>query len=209
MNEERTVLSKDALYMLGIIADGPINPYTICNLVNHKRQHFKSPLPLQTVYSVVKALHKKKLITCKVIRDSRMPARTNYSITDKGKEELKKGMFSFLSEPEDPFSELQVALTIMGYLLSAGDLDKDTALLTLKSYRENTRKAIATGKRLLSEESGRLVPDYVLMGIQNSHRRLRNDLTEVDQFIDKLEQSSQWHYSPVPFWRSEIVGNSP
>jgi DNA-binding PadR family transcriptional regulator len=209
MNEERTVLSKDALYMLGIIADGPINPYTICKLVNHKRQHFKSPLPLQTVYTVVKALHKKKLITCKVIRDSRMPTKTSYSITDKGKEALKKGMLSFLSEPEDPFSELQVALTIMGYLLSAGDLDKDTALRTLKSYRENTRKAIATGKRLLSEESGHLVADYVLMGIQNSHRRLRNDLAEVDQFIDKLEQSSQWHHSPVPFWRSEIVGKRP
>lgn len=209
MNEQRLALSKDALHILGVIADGPINPYTICKLVNYKRQHFKSPLALQTVYSVVKALHKKRLITCKVIRNSRAPNKTSYSITLRGKEALKNGMLSFLSEPEDPFSELQVALTIMGYLLSAGDLDKDTALRTLRSYRQNTKKAIATGKRLLSEESGHLVADYILMGIRNSHRRLKNDLTEVDQFIDKLEQSSQWDYSPVPFWRSEIVGNSP
>ncbi len=208
MKEARPVPSKDALYILGVIADGPINPYTICKLVNYKRKHFKSPLPLQTVYSVVKGLHNKKLITCKVIRNSGARNKTSYSITRKGKEALKKGVLSFLSEPEDPFSELQVALTIMGYMLSAGDMDKDTALRTLKSYRENTRKAIATGKRLLSEESGHLVADYIVMGIQNSHRRLRNDLAEVDQFIDKLEGSSQWHYSPVPFWRGEIVGNS-
>jgi DNA-binding PadR family transcriptional regulator len=208
MSEHRLALSKDALYILGIIADGPINPYTICKLVNHKRRHFKSPLPLQTVYSVVKALQKKSFIRCRVISDSRAPARTSYSITPTGREALKDGMLSFLVEPEDPFSELQVALMIMGYLLSAGDLDKDTALGTLRSYRQNTRKAIATGKRMLSEESGETVADYVLMGIKNSHRRLRNDLTEVDQLIDKLEQTSQWHYSRIPFWRSDIVGRA-
>ncbi len=209
MSEHRSALSKDALFILGIIADGQINPYTIFKLVNYKRQRLKSPLPLQTVYSVVKALRKKNLITCKVISDSRAPAKTNYSITLAGREALKNGMLSFLSEPEDPFSQLQVALTVMCYLLSAGDLDKDTALRTLRSYRENTRKAIATGKRLLSEDSDQTAADYILMGIENSYRRLRNDLAEVDQLIDKLEQSSQWRYTPVPFWRSEIVGKGP
>jgi len=208
-NEERSVLSKDALYVLGVIADGPINPYTICKLINRKRQSFKSVLPLQTVYSVVKALHRKKLITYKVIRNAKTPTKTSYSITPKGKEALKKGMLSVLSEPQDPFTELQVALTVMGYLLSAGDLDKDTALSTLKDYRGKIKKAIATGKRMLSEESDNLVADYALMGIQGSHRRLRNDLVEVDQFIAKLERTSQWDYSPIPFWRNDVVGENP
>ena len=79
---------------------------------------------------------------------------------------------------------------------------------TLKSYLGEIKKVIATGKRMLSEESDQLVADYVLMGVQDSLRRLKNDLTEVDQFIGKLEKTSQWEYSPIPFWRNEIVGKN-
>ncbi len=207
MSNKGSVLSKDALYILGIIADSPINPYTICKLINYKRKSFKSPIPLQTVYSTVKALHAKKLITFKVIKNAKIPYKTNYSITSKGKEALKKGMLSFLNEPEDPFSQVHVALTVMAFLLYTGDLDKEAALSTLKRYREKIKREITTGRKLLATESDSTVADHILMGIRNSHKRLTNDLATVNQFIEKLDNTSQWDYSPIPFWRDELVNN--
>ena len=78
------MLSKNVLFILSIVSDGSINPYSIHRLINIKRENFRSAIPVQTVYSVIKALLKKELVTREVVSNDTVPAKTMYSITLKG-----------------------------------------------------------------------------------------------------------------------------
>jgi len=192
------MLTKTALFILGIIADNPINPYAISKLINHKRRNFRAPTHTQTVYSIVNSLHKKKLISGKRMKNGRMPDRIIYSITQKGQELLRKNLLSYLSQPEDPLSELSVSIFVMGHL------DKEAVLMALKEYQRKIKKEITSRRKLNSEEAEHGVSYSSLIAIEHTLNILKVNLNTVNKLINKIETDTQWDRSPIPFWRNEI-----
>lgn len=198
MKQPKT-LSNTALFILGIIGDNPVNPYAIYKLANHKRKSFRRPLHVQTVYSVVKALHKRKLISVEKAKSGNMPDKNMYSITQKGTEILKYNLTSLLSNPEDPLTELSLAIFTMG------NLDKGTVLLALKEYQRKINQELAARKKQNFEESQRGLPSYSIVAIEHIMDILKVNRKTVDKLIRKIETDEQWNIPPIPFWRDDIT----
>lgn len=197
--QNHEILSKTAIHVLCIIWNNPINPYAIAKLINYKRKIIRRPIHIQTVYSIVKALHRKRLITVKRSKNGRMPDRNVYSITEKGEELVKFNLISLLSKPAEPLSEFSLGL------FAVGNLDKETVLTALKKYRNEISRDIDIRKKLYAEEKERGVTYYHSITIEHTMEILKLNRNTASKLIEKLEADSEWSPAPIPFWRNEVV----
>jgi DNA-binding PadR family transcriptional regulator len=191
-------LSKTSLFVLGIIADSPINPYAISKLVNHKRRNFRKPIHTQTIYSIVNALHKKKLISGRKTKSGRMPDRIIYSITTKGRELLRGNIVSYLGQPEETLSELLLSILVIN------QLDRETVLMALKGYQNKMNKEIASRNKLNAEEMEHRITYINRISLEHTFNILNINLDTVNKLIKEIEMDTQWEPSPIPYWRNEI-----
>lgn len=194
-------LTKTALFILGIIANDPINPYTMCKLVNYNRRNLRARMPAQTIFSIIKVLNKKGLISGKRVKNGNMPEMTVYSITAKGKTLLKQNLRLYISFPEDPLTNLVLSLMLIGYL------DKEEILKALAEYRDKIKVDIDTRKKLLSavENDKKLITRVI------SAKHIMNinkvNLKTVTELIESLEDNRQCNNFPIPWWRDEFLQN--
>jgi len=82
------MLSKASSMLLGLINENPLNAYEITKklqLMNVKQWY---NIADSTVYTTIRTLEKKELISGTVEKVGNMPDRTVYCITEKGKSEL-------------------------------------------------------------------------------------------------------------------------
>ena len=193
------MLSKTAFFILGIIGDNPINPYAISKLINSKRKHVGRYLHPQTIYSVIKSLHKKRLVSLKRMKNGKMPDLNVYTITEKGKKVLRDHLISFLSAPEDPLSELSLAVYTMGHL------DRDVVIGALREYQKKTEQEIAAREALIkSDAAEHNLSGANLVAIEHLLHISQVNLDTVTRLIEKVEAEPRWSTSPIPFWRDEI-----
>jgi DNA-binding PadR family transcriptional regulator len=157
------------------------------------------------VYSVVKALRKRGLIKSTKTKSAKAPYKVNYSITPKGREMLKSSLLYYLEEPGDPFSEVTTPLTILGYLLSVKEIDKATALKTLKKYLTILKREMAVGNQIASIEKDLDSADYYQIYLDCSQKILKNCIATINKFIKKMNTETEWPYYPIPFWRREMI----
>lgn len=198
MNE---ILSKTALLILGIIANGPTNPYAISKLVNWKRTNIRIKIPTQTVYGIINMFKKRGLISGESVKNGNMPDKTIYSITPKGEKLIKKNLINYLINPQEILTELLLSIILIGYL------DKETALKTLKEHQVKNEEAIAVGKVLRkskkqTDESHirEISIEYILNTLQVNHKI-------VDTLIKTVETEPRWADSYVPWWRDEFLSD--
>ena len=83
------MLSKPATMLLGLIYEKPLNAYEIIKLLNYMNVKWWFNIADSTVYSTLKTLDKKEYIIGTTEKVGNMPDRTVYTITEKGKSELK------------------------------------------------------------------------------------------------------------------------
>ena len=192
------MLSKIALFVLGIIAGGPINPYAISKLINYKRSHTLPSIPAQTIYTITNMLQEKKLISGKRMKNGNMPDRTVYSITKKGQGVLKKNLGSCLSIPEDTLSELSLAFLLMGHL------DKDEVLEALKAYRHTIKEEIAIITEMHDLETKQGVSYSGLIAVEYMLNVIKVNLKTVNELIEVINADPDWGHATIPFWRNEV-----
>ena len=194
-------LSRTALFVLGIIANDPINPYTMCKLVNYNTRNLRNKIPAQTIFSIIKILNKKGLISGKKTKNGNMPEMTVYSITPKGEKLLKQNLILYISSPEDALTNLVLSLMLIRYL------DKKEVLKALDEYRDKIKVDIATRKKILSSaekdddsSTRRISAKHIL----NMHKV---NLKTVNELIESLEANPQYKTFPIPWWRDEFLQN--
>jgi DNA-binding PadR family transcriptional regulator len=195
----RDGLTKTALFILGIIANEPTNPYTMSKLVNFNRRTLRKKIPAQTVFSIIKILSKKGLISGEKVKKGNMPDMTVYSISAKGQKILKQNLMACITSPEDPMTNLVLSLMLICYL------DKDEALQALHEYRDKIRVDIATRKHILSMA---IKEDTIFTRIISAHHIFniqRANLETVEELIEDLEANPQCKNFPVPWWREEYL----
>ena len=198
--KSKTVLSRTTLLVLGIIGEAPINPYAIVRLMNQKRRSVRRKVHAQTVYGIVNTLSSKKLITGKKMKNGNMPSKTVYSITEKGKDLIRKNLLSYLSTPENNLSELALSMMLVGYL------DKETVLRALKEYRSKAKEEITNRKNLGSSD----IPEEAYIQeivVEHTLNILEANYKTVSQLIKKIENDDQWDNFTVPWWRNEIFNS--
>lgn len=81
--------TKPATVLLGLIGQKPLNAYEIIKVLHNMDVKWWFAIGDSTVYSTLKSLEKKKLVTGAVEKAGNMPERTVYSLTPKGEWELQ------------------------------------------------------------------------------------------------------------------------
>ena len=83
------MLSKSSTMLLGLINKQPVNAYEIIKILESMNVKWWYNIADSTVYATLRTLDKKGLIIGVSEKNGNMPLRTVYSISDKGKEELR------------------------------------------------------------------------------------------------------------------------
>ena len=83
------MLSKSATMLLGLIDKKPVNAYEIIKILEYMNVKWWYNIADSTVYATLRNLEKKGYIIGVSEKNGNMPFRTVYSISDKGKEELR------------------------------------------------------------------------------------------------------------------------
>ena len=86
------MLTKPAVLLLGIIYKKPLNAYEITKMLDHMNIKWWFNVADSTVYATLKTLKNKELIEGTIEKVGNMPDRTIYSLTDKGKDELRENI---------------------------------------------------------------------------------------------------------------------
>jgi len=93
------MLSKAATMLLGLINEKPLNAYEITKQLQFMNVKQWYNIADSTVYTTIRNLEKKELISGTVEKSGNMPDRTIYRITEEGKTELlnslKKSILEF------------------------------------------------------------------------------------------------------------------
>ncbi len=84
------MLSKPATLLLGIIYEKPLNAYEITKLLDYMNIKWWFNVADSTVYTTLKNLEKRGLLEGTIEKIGNMPDRTIYSLTEKGRDELKE-----------------------------------------------------------------------------------------------------------------------
>ena len=88
-NLKNVMLSKSATMLLGLINKQPVNAYEIIKILESMNVKWWYNIADSTVYATLRTLDKKGLIVGASEKNGNMPFRTVYSISEKGKEELR------------------------------------------------------------------------------------------------------------------------
>jgi DNA-binding PadR family transcriptional regulator len=193
------ILSKTALFIMGVIAPNPTNPYAISKMVNNKRNIFRDKIPTRSIYGTLNMLKKKGLVTAKRTSNGNMPDRIVYTLSNKGKELINKDLFSYLSNPESKLTELMLSIFLMPYI------DRETVLKGLKEYREKTAEDIAIRKDLLAISKVKNVPPLRHIALEHTLKTLKVNLKTVKELIETVETNPEWNNDSAPWWREETL----
>lgn len=135
------MLSKPAVLLLGILYEKPLNAYEITKLLAYMNINWWFNVADSTVYTTLKNLEKRGLIEGTIERVGNMPDRTVYSLTAKGKEELKETIKKSILQ----FSYDTNIFTIAAFFMDILEAEERKALLEerlniLQSYLAGIRK---------------------------------------------------------------------
>lgn len=135
------MLSKSATLLMGLIYDKPLNAYEITKILNDMNIQWWFYIADSTVYTTLKNLEKRELLLGTVEKVGNMPERTIYSLTAKGKMELKETIRTSIVQ----FDYDTNIFTISAFLMHI--LEKEEAIPLLKerlqilqAYLEGIRK---------------------------------------------------------------------
>lgn len=137
------MLSKPAMLLLGIIYEKPLNAYEITKLLAYMNVKWWFNIADSTVYATLKNSEKRGLVKGTAEKVGNMPDRTIYSLTEKGKSELKKA----IREAVLQFSYDTNIFTIAAFVMDILETEEKIELLKkrldfLQSYRKGIRKQV-------------------------------------------------------------------
>lgn len=110
------MLSKPATLLLGIIYEKPLNPYEITKLLRYMNIRWWFNIADSTVYATLKNLEKRGFLAGTIEKAGNMPDRTVYSLTEKGKEELKETIKKSILQFDYDTNSFTIAAFLMDIL---------------------------------------------------------------------------------------------
>ena len=91
-----------------------MHPYEVATTLRQRRKHESVRLNYGSLYAVVAALQKRRLIVpLETRRDGQLPERTVYSLTEAGRTELLDWVSQLLSTPIKDYTSFEAALSFL------------------------------------------------------------------------------------------------
>ena len=114
MASRRKVSNPLALAVMALLYERPMHPYEMVTLMRERGKHESVRLRYSSLYSVVSALERERLILPKeTVREGKRPERTIYEITDAGREEFLTWLRELLREPVKEYTQFAAGLSYL------------------------------------------------------------------------------------------------
>lgn len=163
------------LFLLGFLLDKPWSAYELASFV--KNHDFDEMMKISTpaVYKNLIKMSGKKYLNVETIKDSEMPERKIYSITENGKVYFKKLM-------EDiSVGDVRYFFPFNPFIINLNRLDKKTSL----EYLDNLREKLIIEKQKFEERSVRY-KDYPENSV-SLIKQIKNINDSMINWIDELK----------------------
>ena len=113
----RKVDSLLALAVLVLVAERPMHPYEMAQVLRERGKHHSIKIKWGSLYTVVRSLERHGFIEATgTFRQGRRPERTVYALTDAGRAEMRDWLRELLAVPEKEFPTFEGALSLAGAL---------------------------------------------------------------------------------------------
>jgi DNA-binding PadR family transcriptional regulator len=114
MATKRKVSNPLALAVMALLYERPMHPYEMVSLMRERGKHESVRLKYSSLYSVVSALERERLIVPReTVREGRRPERTVYEITGAGREEFLTWLRELLREPVKEYTHFAAGLSFL------------------------------------------------------------------------------------------------
>lgn len=176
------MLSKPATLLLGIIYKEPLNAYEITKLLAYMNIKWWFNVADSTVYTTLKNLEKKGLIKGTIERIGNMPDRTIYSLTEKGKDELKETIKESILQ----FSYDTNVFTIAAFGMDILETEEKKELL---ERRLNILQSYITGISKQNNETWkREVPDLHVANLERMIDIVQAEISGTKRLLSVIEE---------------------
>lgn len=176
------MLSKPATLLLGIIYKEPLNAYEITKLLAYMNIKWWFNVADSTVYTTLKNLEKKGLIKGTIEKIGNMPDRTIYSLTGKGKDELKETIKESILQ----FSYDTNVFTIAAFVMDILETEEKKELL---ERRLNILQSYITGISKQNNETWkREVPDLHVANLERMIDIVQAEISGTKRLLSVIEE---------------------
>lgn len=186
------MLSPANMFLLGTIDAKPVNPYEIVS--RFEFNHFKDIFNIaeSTIYTNIRTMNRKGFIEYQLEYSESMPAKKVYSITEKGKKELKESLREYLENYTSDLKGFSVALLLMHFF------EKEELLQMLENHKMQTETYLKDRKddyEFIQRMNNSLpcVPD-VICSLQ-VYLLAEIEMKVVCNAIQMLKDTEQWPQS--------------
>jgi DNA-binding PadR family transcriptional regulator len=106
-----------ALAVLAFLAERPMHPYEIAQLLRQRGKEHSIKINFGSLYTVVQNLEKHGFVAAAgVQKRGNRPERTVYAITDTGREEMHDWITEIVAVPRREYVHFEAALSLLGVL---------------------------------------------------------------------------------------------
>lgn len=175
------MLSKSATMLLGLIDKKPVNAYEIIKILESMNVKWWYNIADSTVYATLRTLDKKGYIVGESEKNGNMPFRTVYSISDKGKEELrdtlKKSILSFDYDTN--------TFSIAAFFLEFFDVEEQVMLL--KKRKEILEKYIEGIEKWISNPNDKTTPIHHVITVERMASLAKAELCGTNKLLELIK----------------------
>lgn len=174
------MLSKSATMMLGLINKQPQNAYEIIKTLEFMNVKWWYNIADSTVYATLRTLDKKGLIVGVSEKNGNMPFRTVYSISDKGKEQLKDTLTKSILSFDYDTNVFSIAAFFLDYF------ESDEQISLLKKRAEILKKYIAGIEKWISQQGDESIPFHHAVTVARMADLAKTELAGTDRLLEML-----------------------
>ncbi len=186
------MLSKLSKLIMGILYVQPMNPYELIKIADMDVIQDWFPLTAPSIYTTIRNLEKKELITGEKIQEEKLPPKTVYSLTGKGEKELVSELLKGLESYTPEASDFGIAL------FHIRTLNREDALDYTKQRLDKLENLYQKAQKRLEEFNDKIPFNFRMMLTLNLYR-LETEVKLTRELITEISGAENWNTSSAGF----------
>lgn len=175
------MLSKSATMMLGLINKQPQNAYEIIKVLENMNVKWWYNIANSTVYATLRTLDNKGFIVGVSQKNGNMPYRTVYSISDRGKTELKDTLMKSILSFDFDTNIFSIAAFFLDFF------EPNEQISLLKQRAEILKKHIAGIENWILHKEDNTVPFSHIITVERMADLAKTELCGTYKLLEMLK----------------------
>lgn len=178
-------MSKNELVVLGLLNQKPMHGYQLHQEIEKTGMELWAEVNLSSIYNTLNRLEDNEMVEAKREKPGKMPERSVYRITKKGKEEL-----ALLLEQTLKDKRMHPSNLVVGVAFIKG-LPKRKAVDCLK-FRQDMMEKLLKHLLKVNRHEGGNVPFPLVFVIQNAIDHLKLGIKGIEGLVDHIRKVRNW-----------------